>query len=113
MRIEFPTSPKNGSVAVSSDKETLIYRADDGFVGEDSFTVRVTDGFNYSEEVSVTVTVEPNSAQNVSQDGSETVDTDIDSQKTDNSFLIIIIFSVVGAIFLLAVVVKVKNNKKR
>ena len=92
LRIEFPTSPKNGSVAVSSDKETLIYRADDGFVGEDSFTVRVTDGFNYSEEVSVTVTVEPNSAQNVSQEDSESANANDDSQKTDNSFLIIIIF---------------------
>ena len=111
LKIEFPSSPKNGIVAVSSDKETLIYRADDGFVGEDIFTVRVTDGFNYSEEVSVTVTVEPNSAQTVSQSGESTTEED-EGNKPDESLLVVIIFSVVGAIFAITVILKVKNKKR-
>jgi VCBS repeat-containing protein len=113
LKIEFPSSPKNGIVAVSSDKETLIYRADDGFVGEDSFTVRVSDGFNYSEEISVTVTVEPNSAQTVSQQESDVSEITEENDKKDNSIWIVIIFSLVGAAFAVVVILQVIKNKKR
>jgi hypothetical protein len=55
--VEFPQKPAHGIVTVAANKKTLIYRIDDGFVGEDSFTVTVNDGFNRSEEVTVKVTV--------------------------------------------------------
>lgn len=57
--VEFPTEPTHGNVAVAATKKTIIYRADKDFVGEDSFTLVVTDGFNRSEEVAVKVNVLP------------------------------------------------------
>ncbi|MBR5780173.1 MAG: DUF4855 domain-containing protein [Clostridia bacterium] len=59
IKIEFPSEPKNGSVTAAANKKSLIYRAYRGFVGEDSFTVVVTDGFNRSEEITVNVKVLP------------------------------------------------------
>ena len=55
--IEFVKMPEHGRVTVAASKKTLIFRADEGFVGNDSFVLRVTDGFNYSEELTVNVTV--------------------------------------------------------
>ncbi|MBR6562497.1 MAG: DUF4855 domain-containing protein [Clostridia bacterium] len=55
--VEFTVEPMHGSVTAAAGNRTLIYVADDGFVGEDSFTLRVSDGFNYSEECVVKVTV--------------------------------------------------------
>lgn len=113
LRIDFPDSPKNGVVAVSSDKETLIYRADDGFVGEDTFTVRVSDGFNYSEEVSVTVTVEPNSLQNVSQEESEVSQIEETPEKDNKTLIVIAIFALVATVFVITIASKTSKNKKR
>ncbi len=55
--IEFPIEPSHGDVAVAATKKTLIYQPDENFVGEDSFTVRVTDGFNFSDTATVRVRV--------------------------------------------------------
>lgn len=55
--IEFVKMPEHGRVTVAASKKTLIFRADEGFVGNDSFVLQVTDGFNYSEELTVNVTV--------------------------------------------------------
>lgn len=55
--VEFPIRPQHGKVVASAGKNKLIYSVDDGFVGEDSFTVCISDGFNRSEPVSVLVSV--------------------------------------------------------
>ncbi len=55
--IEFTSKPIHGSVVASSNKKELIYNADEGFVGEDRFSVRVYDGFGYSREAQVTILV--------------------------------------------------------
>ncbi len=55
--VEFPVMPSHGNVVASANKKELIYNVEEGFVGEDSFTVRVTDGFGYSEEKAVSILV--------------------------------------------------------
>lgn len=55
--VEFPVKPSHGSVTAAAGKKSLIYSVDEDFVGSDSFTVCITDGFNRSEEVTVTVNV--------------------------------------------------------
>ncbi len=59
LKIEFTLLPAHGSVIASANKNALIYSTDNGFVGEDSFAVRISDGFNYSEEKVIKVTVLP------------------------------------------------------
>ena len=55
--VEFPTQPQNGKVVASAGNNKLIYSLDEGFVGEDSFTVCISDGFNRSEPVEVSILV--------------------------------------------------------
>lgn len=57
IKIEFPRMPAHGNVAAAANKKSLIFSTDQGFEGEDSFTVRVTDGFGYSEEHEIKVAV--------------------------------------------------------
>ena len=58
--IEGTVIPKNGTLVLNEDG-TFNYTPDEGFLGDDSFTYSVTDGFNTSAEVEVkiTVTAEP------------------------------------------------------
>jgi hypothetical protein len=55
--VEFPAQPQNGKVVASAGNNKLIYSVDEGFVGEDSFTVCISDGFNRSEPVEVSILV--------------------------------------------------------
>ena len=55
--VEFPAQPQNGKVVASAGNNKLIYSLDEGFVGEDSFTVCISDGFNRSEPVEVSILV--------------------------------------------------------
>lgn len=116
VKVEFPTEPKNGSVTVAANKKTLIYRANRGFVGEDSFTVVVTDGFNRSEEKTVKVTVLPleaSEAESVPEAESSTGDHATEPQ-TDNGMPIwlIALLSVLGfAIVAVAAVMIIKHKK--
>ena len=57
IRIEFPKTPEHGRVAAASNKNAIIYNVDKGFFGADSFSVRVTDGFNVSQEIEITLSV--------------------------------------------------------
>ncbi len=57
IHIVFTQKPSNGRVASAADKKLIIYSPDEGFVGEDSFTLLVYDSFNTSEEITVRVTV--------------------------------------------------------
>lgn len=55
--IEFPQKPLHGRVVAASGKNKVSYTPDGDYVGEDSFTVVVNDGFNRSEEITVRVNV--------------------------------------------------------
>jgi len=54
--IEGALTPKNGALVLSEDG-TFTYTPNKGFLGDDSFTYAVTDGFNTSAEVEVKITV--------------------------------------------------------
>ncbi len=116
VKVEFPQEPQNGSVAAAANKKTLIYRANDGFVGEDSFTVVVTDGFNRSEEVTVKVTVLPLETS-TGESNSESEDSvgDLTTEpQIDNGVPIwlIALLSVLGlAIVAVAAVMIIKHKK--
>ncbi len=55
--IEFPIRPEHGKVVAAASKNKLIYSVDNGFVGTDTFTVCVNDGFNRTEPIMISVTV--------------------------------------------------------
>lgn len=57
IKVEFTAMPEHGRVTVAGSNKMLVFRADEGYVGNDSFTLYVTDGFNKSEEITVNVTV--------------------------------------------------------
>jgi filamentous hemagglutinin family protein len=54
--IEGAVAPKNGTLELNEDG-TFAYTPNKGFLGDDSFTYSVTDGFNTSSEVEVKITV--------------------------------------------------------
>jgi VCBS repeat-containing protein len=54
--IEGILTPKNGALVLNEDG-TFTYTPDEGFLGDDSFTYSVTDGYNTSSEVEVKITV--------------------------------------------------------
>jgi filamentous hemagglutinin family protein len=49
-------APKNGTVVLNANG-TFTYTPNKGYLGDDSFTYKVTDGFNTSSEVEVKITV--------------------------------------------------------
>ena len=55
--VEFPGQPQHGKVVASAGKNKLIYSVDNGFEGVDSFKVCVSDGFNRTEAIEVSVSV--------------------------------------------------------
>ena len=116
VKIEFPTEPKNGSVAAAANKKTLIYRANKDFVGEDSFTVVVTDGFNRSEEVTVKVNVLPLevSAEDSNNENESEVSTVVPEPSIDKGIpgWLIALLSVLGlAIVAVSAVMIIKHKK--
>jgi len=54
--IEGAITPKNGTLVLNEDG-TFTYTPNEGFLGDDSFTYKVTDGANTSAEVEVKITV--------------------------------------------------------
>jgi VCBS repeat-containing protein len=54
--IEGILTPKNGTLVLNEDG-TFTYTPDEGFLGDDSFTYSVTDGYNTSSAVEVKITV--------------------------------------------------------
>ena len=116
VKVEFPQKPKNGSVAVAANKKTLIYRANEDFVGEDSFTVVVTDGFNRSEERTVKVNVLPleTSEDDSVHEGESSTDNLITEPQADNGIpaWLIALLAVLGlAIVAVAVAMIIKHKK--
>ncbi len=111
--VEFVKMPEHGGVTVAASKKTLIFRADEGFVGNDSFVLRVSDGFNYSEEITVNVTVNERIANESSQStGSESSQSDNDNENEGAPLWLIVLLSVLGvAIIAVAVAVVLKKKK--
>ena len=91
VKAEFTVQPKNGVATVSADKRSLIYRPDRTFVGEDTFTVRITDGFNVSEEKVVKVTVVPNEEMSQESEVSSEESVDNGEEKGMSPWLIALI----------------------
>jgi hypothetical protein len=103
-------------VTVSADKTTLIFQPDAGFVGEDSFSVRVTDGFNLSDEVKVKVTVKNDSVSDTlfpEISDSDTSDSaDADAPISVPPWLMILVIVLISAMIAVAVSVIIKSLKK-
>ncbi|MFC3196333.1 gliding motility-associated C-terminal domain-containing protein, partial [Parapedobacter deserti] len=58
--VEIVSPPQNGTLTINPDG-TVTYRPHPGYMGNDTFTYRVRDsGGNWSNEATVTITVEPN-----------------------------------------------------
>lgn len=116
VKIEFPQEPKNGSAAAAANKKTLIYRANNGFVGEDSFTVVVTDGFNRSEEVTVKVTVLPlEVSEDESTEESDASSGDITTEPQEEKGIpawLIALLAVLGAAVIAVAAVMIIKHKK-
>lgn len=113
IQVEFPNAPKNGIVTVAASKKTLVYRADDGFVGEDSFTIRVSDGFNTSEEITVKVTVTAPEISESAPDVNSESDPTVDVGHGEVPLWLIILLSVlVLAIIAVAAVMVIKHKNK-
>lgn len=114
--VEFPAQPQHGRVASAAGNRKLVYSPDDGFVGNDSFTVMVSDGFNYSEEITVNVIVaEPDggigselSQANVSEYSNDRFQT----EKGTPIWLIVLISILGAAIIAVAAAMIVKQAKK-
>ncbi len=115
--IEFAIEPQNGSVAVAADGSTLIYRANEGFIGSDSFTVRVSDGFNYSEPATVIVTVSEPEPIVSEGDVSDTLsdeskqDSDDLTGNTDDKLIIMLVCGLSAVIVLIVIVSKIKRSR--
>lgn len=114
--VEFPTPPQHGSVASAAGNRKLVYSPDDEFFGEDSFTVLVSDGFNYSEEVTVKVSVsEPHGGigSELSQpSGSEVSGGQNQTEKGMPLWLIALLVFLGTAIVAVAAAMIVKQAKK-
>ncbi len=121
--VEFPVLPKHGNVVASSNKKELIYNVDEGFMGEDSFTVRVTDGFGYSVQQTVNLSIKEfkpteTPKDEFSEDESSSFESDIsnvskgDTQKGDNNYLLPI-FCGIGIIVALATVLGIGIMAKK
>ena len=111
--VEFVKMPEHGGVTVAASKKTLIFRADDGYVGSDSFTLRVSDGFNYSEEITVNVTVnEPAVNESSESNSDESSQSANGGEKDGTPVWLVILLSVLGvAVVAVAAAVVVKKKK--
>ncbi len=109
--VEFPEQPLHGQVTASADKTALIYNADEGFFGTDSFTVCITDGYNITESVEVTITVEDNRPQ-------DNIDTSVPEPPLsvgingETPLWLIILLSVLGGAMLIVAVATIFKRKK-
>ncbi len=116
IRIQFPETPSHGLVASASGNKTLIYSPDTDFLGEDSFTVCVTDGFNLSETITVKVTVsapEIPSGAVVEHSFADEKSIGEPVEEPMPYALIVILVLLGGAIFVVPTVMIIKRTKKK
>ena len=112
--VEFPQMPQHGYVAAASGKKSLVYTADEDYVGEDSFSVVVSDGFNKSEElvirVNVTAPAPPEEHSSFAPSESSGTET---RQKQDVPFWLIAVISAMGlAVIAVAAVLILKKTRR-
>jgi len=116
LKFEFTRQPEHGVVTVSGDKDkrSLIYRPDRKYVGEDTFTVRINDGFNYSEERVVNVVVLPSedAADDVSEETNVNDDNVTSKGKDGIPPWLIILLSVLGVAIVAVSVLMILKSKK-
>ena len=120
--VEFVNKPSHGSVTTAAGNRALIYVPDKGYVGEDSFTVRVSDGFNYSEEKVVKVTIsQPESVGGDNSNDSSGNDSSLAPNDGGNKafgfgemplWLVLVLVALVGAVAVVLVSIIVKKKKK-
>ena len=111
--VEFLELPRHGRITSASDKKTLIYNVDEDYVGADSFTVCINDGFNYSEEVTVNVTVVKPEPPQESEDEAEVSVTVPPSNPNSSApiWLIILLIVLASSMVVVAVVTIVAPKK--
>lgn len=111
IKVEFPTQPSHGVVKADANNRSLVYRADREYIGEDSFTVRVTDGFGYSDEFEIKVSV--SAPDEVSAESSTVSDSDAGDDKKDGAPIwLIALFSVLGVAVVVVAAVMILKAKK-
>jgi len=49
--------PENGQLEYETDSGLFVYKANEGFIGEDEFQYRIFDGYSYSSEITVVINV--------------------------------------------------------
>lgn len=118
IKVEFVTKPVNGRAGISADKQSLVYTPDSEFIGEDSFVIRVFDGFNYSEEITVKASVIKNEEEfsfaiDNTSEGTSSFDSNEKGSNKGNLILvlIIIILALPAVISLAVLLLRKKNNK--
>ena len=115
--VSFPKMPEHGYVVASAARRSVIYSADEDFVGEDSFTVIVSDGFNSSQEITVHVNViapEPvESSAPAQESGSEPEDPPAIQTTEFPGWAVAVVAVLASAIVAVAVVMIVKKTSKR
>lgn len=105
----FTKKPEHGMVIALSNNKNLVYTADEGYSGIDTFEVKVFDKFSYSEPIMVTVTVVDIRPTESSE--TVTIVSEVISPESGNLFLILIS---AGAIFIVGgvIVLFIRLKKK-
>ncbi len=110
--VEFVGEPRHGRVASASDKKTLIYNVDEDYVGEDSFIVCISDGFNRSEEITVKVKVIKPETPEVSVQTDVSVTLPPSNPKSGTPVWLIILLIILAAAMIVVAVVTIVKPKK-
>lgn len=110
--VEFPVLPAHGMVTAAANKQTLIYNVDEEYVGGDSFTLCISDGFNKSEEITVNITVSKPAVPEVSQDVSVAITPPPSNPQTSIPLWLIIILAILASAMVIVAVVTIVKPKK-
>lgn len=112
IKVLFTKIPEHGTVTALTSNKSIVYTANPGYSGTDSFEVVVFDKFSYSAPITVTVTVVETTASS-----DDSLDDSSDDIVPESSSLKSIIFITLGAFVFLAVLafiirkIKVKRQK--
>ncbi|HAN21241.1 MAG: hypothetical protein A2Y15_06620 [Clostridiales bacterium GWF2_36_10] len=110
--VEFTKKPEHGTVLALADNKSIVYTAEEGYSGTDSFEVRVFDKFSYSEPITVNVTIVDTTATESSEEVFDDSSIEnIPKEKTNAIFVVLIIISVVVIIGVIAVLY-IRSKKK-
>ena len=102
--------PAHGTIKIDNSIGKYTYRAEEGYVGEDSFTVKMFDGYTYSNSVTVKITVKaPAEESGATSDRSDTAVSKPDTGKG----LWITVAAVIGAATACAAAVLVLRKRRK